>query len=169
MSSRRRAMKKIAGTVALGSFAPLLSNPLKAAENTLPRELKGRINHSVCKWCYNDIPLEDFCQAAKEIGLTSVELLGPKEWPILKKYGLTCAMPSGAGLGIERGFNDPSLHDELVKSYEEIIPKVAEAGYKQIICFSGNRNGLDDRKGIENCAAGLKRIMPTAEKHNVIM
>src|SRR5690606_14295106 len=87
----------------------------------------------------------------------------------LKKYGLTCAMPQGAGLGIERGFNDPSLHDELVKSYEAVIPKVAEAGFNQIICFSGNRRGLDDKKGIENCAKGLKRLMPIAEKYNVTM
>jgi hydroxypyruvate isomerase len=140
-----------------------------AAENILPQGLKGKVNHSVCRWCYNGIELEDLCKAAKEIGLTSVELVGPEEWPMLKKYGLTSAMPWGAGMGIEKGFNNPEYHDELVKSYTEMIPKVAEAGYKQIICFSGNRNGLDDQKGIENCAIGLKRLMPIAEKHDVIM
>ena len=169
LNSRRRSLKKMVGTMVLGTFAPYLSQRLYAAEKVLPLELKGRINHSVCQWCYNGIPLEDLCEAAKKIGLTSIELLGPKEWPILKKHGLTCAMPNGAGLGIERGFNDPSLHDQLVQSYEDVIPKVAEAGYKQIICFSGNRNGLDDKKGIENCALGLKRLMPIAEKHDVIM
>lgn len=169
LNSRRGSLKKIAGTMVLGTFAPLLYRRLYAVESDLPFELKGRINHSVCRWCYNDIPLEDLCEAANKMGLTSIELLGPKEWPILKKHGLTCAMPNGAGLGIERGFNDPSLHDELVQSYEEVIPRVAEAGYKQIICFSGNRNGLDDKKGIENCALGLKRLMPIAEKHDVIM
>lgn len=168
-SSRRQSLKKIAGTMALGAVTPFLHQRLYAAEQSLPQELKGRINHSVCKWCYNDISLEDLCKSAKDIGLTSIELLGPAEWPTLKKYGLTCAMPQGAGLGIERGFNDPSLHDELVKSYEAVIPKVAEAGYSQIICFSGNRKGLDDKKGIENCAMGLRRIMPTAEKYNVTM
>ena len=88
---------------------------------------------------------------------------------MLKKYGLTCALPWGAGMGIEKGFNNPEYHDELVKSYEEVIPKVAAAGYKQIICFSGNRNGLDDQKGLENCVVGLKRLMPTAEKYKVKM
>ncbi len=169
LNSRRSTLKKIAGTAFLGTVAPFLSTRLYAAEMTLPEKLKGRINHSVCKWCYDSIPLEELCKASEEIGLTSIELLGPTDWPTLKRHGLTCAMPSGAGLGIERGFNDPSLHDELVKSYEEIIPQVAEAGYKQIICFSGNRRGLDDQKGIENCAAGLKRLMPIAEKHKVIM
>lgn len=168
-SSRRQSLKKIAGTLALGALAPGLHQRLYAAEAALPQDMKGRVNHSVCKWCYNDVPLEDLCKAAKDIGLSSIELLGPDDWPTLKKYGLTCAMPQGAGLGIERGFNDPSLHDELVKSYEAVIPKVAEAGYSQIICFSGNRRGLDDKKGVENCAIGLKRIMPIAEKYNVTM
>src|SRR5690554_1227710 len=168
-TSRRSAIKKIAGTMALGTTASFLSGQVSAAENALPQELKGRINHSVCQWCYRGIPLEDLCVAAKRIGLSSIELLGPRDWPTLKKHGLTCAMPNGAGMGIERGFNNPELHDELVKSYSEVIPLVAEAGYQQIICFSGNRNGLDDKKGIENCAAGLKRIMPIAEKYDITM
>jgi hydroxypyruvate isomerase len=165
-NSRRSALKKmIAGSGAVAGLS--LSHRIEAAEMALSADLKGRVNHSVCRWCYSSIPLEELCQAAKKIGLTSVELTGPDEWPILKKYGLTSAMPMGAGKGIEKGFNDPQYHDELVESYEAIIPKVANAGLNQIICFSGNRNGLDDEKGIENCAIGLKRLMPTAEKHKV--
>jgi hypothetical protein len=49
---------------------------------------------SACKWCYKDIPLEDFCLAAKEIGLESVELLDPKDFSTVKKHGLHCAMVS---------------------------------------------------------------------------
>ena len=166
MTSRRNALKKIA--VTSGVVAGIsVSQRIEAAEGALSNSLKGRVNHSVCRWCYNDVPLEDLCQAAKKIGLVSIELTGPDEWPVLKKYGLTSAMPNGAGLGIEKGFNDPKYHDELVASYEAIIPKVANAGLNQIICFSGNRNGLDDEKGIENCAIGLKRLMPLAEKHQV--
>ncbi len=76
-------------------------------------------------------------------------------------------MPWGAGNGIEEGFNDPSLHDELLASYEEVIPLAAEAGLDKIICFSGNRNGMDDDTGLENCAVGLQRLMSTAEEHDV--
>lgn len=142
---------------------------IQAAEAILDDSLKGKINHSVCRWCYNSISLEDLCKAAKEIGIKSIELVGPEEWPTLKKYGLTSALPWGAGKGITEGFNDLKYHDELVASYEEIIPKVAEAGFSQIICFSGNRRGLDDAQGIKNCAIGLKRLMPIAEKYNVTM
>jgi hydroxypyruvate isomerase len=168
-SSRRKALKQIA--TASGIAAGLsLSHRIEAAENALTQQkMNGKINHSVCRWCYNSVPFEELCAAAKRIGLASIELVGPEEWPILKKHGLTAALPWGAGKGITEGFNNPKLHDELVASYEAMIPKVAQAGYKQIICFSGNRNGLDDEKGIENCAVGLKRLMSVAEKHKVTM
>ncbi len=131
--------------------------------------LVNPIRHSVCKWCYNKIPLEDFCEAVKTIGITSVELMGPKEWPILKKHGLDCALPHGAGKGIEKGFNDPVYHDELVASYEAVIPQVAAAGLSTLICFSGNRNGKGEEEGLENCIKGLKRLIPVAEKHKVTL
>ena len=133
--------------------------------------LKGNVNHSVCRWCYDKIPLEELCRAGKEMGIESVELQGPEDWPIIQKYGLTCAMANGAGFGIERGWNRPELHEELIKSYSEVIPKAANAGLNNIICFSGNRKGLPDEQGIVNCAEGLKKLMPIAEKHkvNVVM
>ncbi len=159
----------MASGAALASVGMSLSTRLDAADIEAGDSLKGKINHSVCRWCYQDIPLEDLCKAAKQMGLHSIELVGPDDWPLLKKYGLTSAMPWGAGKGITEGFNNPNLHDELVKSYEEIIPKVAAAGLNQIICFSGNRNGLSDEKGIENSAIGLKRLMKTAEKYKVTM
>src|SRR5687767_2111524 len=122
--SRRSALKKMvaaSGTVAAMS----MSYRIEAAEAALSQNLKGKVNHSVCRWCYNSIPLEDLCKAAKNIGLASVELVGPEEWPVLKKYGLTAALPWGAGKGITDGFNNPQLHDELVASYEDVIPKAA--------------------------------------------
>jgi len=167
--SRRNALKKLVGTSALAVVGSSLSHRVSAAEAVLSKDLQGKVNHSVCRWCYSSIPLEDLAKAAAGIGLSSIELVGPDEWPTLKKYGLTSALPWGAGKGITEGFNNPALHNELVKSYEEVIPKVAAAGFKQIICFSGNRNGLDDEKGIENCAVGLKRLMPIAEKYKVTM
>jgi hydroxypyruvate isomerase len=131
--------------------------------------LKGKINHSVCKWCYPSIPLDTFAQSCNSIGITSIELLGPDEWPVLKKYGLTCALPNGAGLGIEKGFNDLALHDELVKSYEDLFPKLQAAGYNTVICFSGNRRGMSDYDGMRNAAVGLRRLMASAEKYNITM
>ncbi len=146
-----------------------LADALAASQNALPSGLKGRVKHSVSRWCFGSIPLEKLCEEARKMGITSIELQGPDEWPVIQKHGLTCAMPQGAGMGIERGFNDPKLHDELVSSYEAIFPKLKAAGLDKIICFSGNRKGLSDEQGIENCALGLKRLMPSAEKHGVTL
>lgn len=133
--------------------------------------LAGNINHSVCRWCYRDIPLEQLCEASKAMGLKSVELLNPDEWKVPIKYGLTCAMSFGSGLGIPKGFNDPQYHQQLLKDYTELIPKAVDHGLKNIICFSGNRNGISDSIGLENCAKGLAPVMKVAEKYkiNIVM
>lgn len=171
-NSRRSVLKSIAGGAALlsaGVFVPGSLQAFETIEEQKNWKLKGRINHSVCKWCYGSIPLDEFCKAAKAMGISSVELLGPDEWPTLKKYGLTCAMPWGAGKGISEGFNDEKLHDELVASYESIFPKLAAAGYDKVICFSGNRRGISDEQGLQTSAKGLKRLMKSAEKYKVTM
>jgi len=171
--SRRSALRRTALTVALGALAGRLDRT-----DALAAQLKGRVNHSVCKWCYGKIPLAEFCQAAKGMGLQSVELLQPADFPTLKQHGLTCAMvsnptgktPQGVNVGgIPKAFNRIEHHDTLVQIYEPQIKAVAEAGMTNLICFSGNREGLDDEKGLENCAVGLKRLMPLAEKHKVTL
>jgi hydroxypyruvate isomerase len=128
--------------------------------------LKGNIRHSVCPWCYT-MPLEDLIIAAKEMGITSVELLNPDQWPLVAKHGLTCAMANATSLRLETGFNDLSLHAQLLKDYSLNIPKAAEAGLQNVICFSGNRNGLSDAQGLENCARGLEPILKVAARHNI--
>ena len=151
--SRRSVLKSISGGAAFLSASLALPSAARAAilkEEWKEFKLKGNVNHSVCKWCYPKIALEDLCKAAKEMGMQSIELQGPAEWPVIKKYGLTCAMPWGAGKGIENGWNNPALHDELLASFEDVIPKVANAGLDKIITFSGNRKGLSDEQGLEN-------------------
>jgi hydroxypyruvate isomerase len=148
--------------------APLVSSvrTAQAAEEFQP--LRGRLNQSVSRWCYGRIPLEELCAFCKKLGIKSVELLGPKDWPVVKQFGLTCAMVS-SGTPIEKGFNRRENHDWLVAHYEKMIPMVAEAGFRNLICFSGNRGGMDDEEGWRNCAEGIKRLLPLCEKHNVIL
>jgi hydroxypyruvate isomerase len=140
--------------------------------------VKGKIHHSVCKWCYPKVALEDLCQAGKEMGLTSIDLVDPMDFPTLKKHGLTSAMisfpsidgPDGQKVGsIPWGFNLPAHHDLLVQAYEPLIKASAEFGAKNVICFSGNRRGMDAETGLKNCAAGIKRLLPLAEKHGITL
>lgn len=165
--SRRSAIRTLTQTAAAVSVTASLTTRLTAAEKAAGKA-GGRINHSVCKWCYGKVSLEDLCVAGKEIGLKSIELLETKDFTTLKKHGLVCAMVSGAPGGIENGLNEAKNHDRLVEFFEKTAPVVAEFGFKNIICFSGNRRALSDEQGLETCAVGLKRIMPICEKHNVV-
>jgi hydroxypyruvate isomerase len=164
--SRRSAMASAASLAAAS-----LSLRLDAADAA--SGLKGHINHSVCKWCYGKVPLEELCVAGKAMGLQSIELLGPDDWATLKKHGLTCAITSNPvkdGLGgITKAFNRVEHHDTLVAAYEEWIPLAAKAGLKNVICFSGNRGGMDETTGLKNCATGLKRLMSLCEQHNITL
>ncbi|WP_430908971.1 hydroxypyruvate isomerase family protein [Maribacter sp. 2-571] len=154
-----------------GASVGLLTGTAQAMKTTLlsTLELKGNIQHSACYWCYGSIPLETFLQDLNGLGVKAIDLTGPKEWPLLKKYDIHAAMCWGAGMGIEKGWNDTKLHEELVADYLQLIPKVAAAGYTNLICFSGNRNGMDDDEGLQNCVKGLKQLLPTAEKHGVVL
>ncbi|MDB4751925.1 TIM barrel protein, partial [Flavobacteriaceae bacterium] len=87
----------------------------------------------------------------------------------LKKYNLISTMCEGAEISLTEGFNNPKYHDILVENYTKHIKLVAEAGYTNLICFSGNRAGIDDETGLQNCVDGLKKILPLAEQHGVII
>ncbi len=165
--SRRSAISKIAGSAVATAAAASLTERLGAADAAAGSDLKGRVNHSVCKWCYPNVPLDTLCQAGKEMGLHSIELLEVTDFPTLKQHDLICAMVSGVPGGITSGLNRVENHDKIAEFFERTIPIVADAGYPNIICFSGNRKGMSEEEGLKNCAAGLKRVVGLAEKHNV--
>ncbi|MBL7866358.1 MAG: hydroxypyruvate isomerase, partial [Cyclobacteriaceae bacterium] len=141
--------------------------PSSASAMETPAPLKKNINHSVCQWCYDDIPLEKLCEAAKEIGISSIDLLRSDQWAVAARYGLTCAMAYASPIGLTRGFNDPDLHFTLLKDYAENIPKAADAGLKNVICFSGNARGLTAAQGLENCARGLEPVLKIASANGI--
>lgn len=174
--SRRSALGHIATGAAAVSLVSEIPGQLAAAEEQRTK-LKGNIRHSVSAWCYGSLfnpgrnrpakmTFEDFCRECYRMGIESVELLGPDQWPTLKKVGLICAMCNGPD-SITYGWNRVEHHDDLLAKFEKAIPEVASYGYPNIITFSGNRKGMSDEEGIENCVKGLKRLMPIAEKHKV--
>ncbi len=165
--TRRHALRHLAAGAVAASITGDLSRRIGAAEAV--GGLKGRIRHSVCRWCYGKVALDDLCKASRDMGITSIDLLGLDEIPIAKKYDLTCAMVSGIPGGIGRGLNRVENHDGILKWFEEAAPKVAALGCVNVICFSGNRGGLSDEKGLEVCAVGLKKLMPVAERHGLVL
>ncbi|MBI3737090.1 TIM barrel protein [Candidatus Sumerlaeota bacterium] len=159
--TRRQAIGMVAGAAVIAAGARKA-----VAQDQPPSKLKGRLKQSVCKWCYSKQSLEELSKAAAGMGLVSIDLLGEKEWPVVKQFGLTCAMANGPS-AIHNGWNKLDDHDKLVAESERLLPLVKEAGLPNMIVFSGNRRGLSDADGLVNCEKGLKRITPLAEQLGV--
>ena len=163
--TRREAVGTLGALAAGAALSPRIAGA-ESAERTPAASL--RLKHSVSRWCYGKMPLDDLCEAAKGIGYDGIDLLDEKDYEIPKKHGLLCSMANGFGT-IPVGFNRIENHDKLVADAEKMIPIVAAAGVPNIVCFSGNRAGLSDGDGVANCITGLKRLAPTAEKHGVTL
>ncbi len=161
--SRRTLLGGMVGAAAIGAAWPL--------GNLLAAERKGRIKQSVCLWCYDgyrkaqNMDLDQFVAACAELGLLAVDLATPDQWPTLQKHGLICAMtPSHS---ITKGLNRVQNHDECLAKIRKSIDATSAAGFPNVICFSGNRAGMDDAEGLKNCVTALKQIAPEAQQKKV--
>ncbi|MEX2333541.1 MAG: TIM barrel protein [Pseudohongiella sp.] len=130
---------------------------------------RGNIKHSVAQWTYDFLSLEELCQVVNEIGFSAIDLIGPEQWQILKNHNIDCSMCNGAEISLTEGWNRPDYHGRLIQNYTSHIELMAQAGYRNLICFSGNRDGMDDESGLQHCADGLKHIMALAERHNIVV
>lgn len=129
----------------------------------------SRINHSVCRWTFGHLSIEELCKAAADLGITGIDLVGEADWPLLQKYHLASTMCNGAEPNITDGFCDPRFHNILQKNYSTMISKVAAAGHKNLICFSGNRRGIDEKTGMDHCEKALTPLIIQAEREGVIL
>ncbi len=189
--ARRSMLKQLAvGSVALGVAGPsmLLSgcaasgsnagtagtstvaaNAATAEQDSASSALKGRVRHSVASWTYSHLSIEELCQLVKSLGFSAIDLVGPKDWPTLKKYGIDCSMCNGAEINLVDGWCNPQFHSELIKRYRAHIDLVADAGYTNLICFSGNARGMDRETALSHAVTGLTQILPQAEQRGVVL
>lgn len=137
-----------------------LATQLRAAPGSA-----GRLKQSAARWCYAKIPLDDLCRQAAEMGLSGIDLVDQEDWPTLKKYGLVPAMIPGTK-HMPTGWNRRENHDRLEKEVGDLI-QVAAAKAPNVITMSGNRAGLSDEEGKQNCIAGLRKISKRAEDNGV--
>src|SRR5262245_6494896 len=107
--TRRQALAAFGSALAASAAAPL-TGAAPAAKVVQ----KGRLKQSVSRWCYNKIPLPEFCKAGADMGLTAIDLLEEKDWPVVADHGLVCSMGYGGGGTIPDGLNDPANHDAIV-------------------------------------------------------
>jgi hydroxypyruvate isomerase len=170
MSTRRTVLKNlVAGSIALPA-SKIFAGEMNLSDKNRPLMLKGNINHSVSRWTFGYLTLDQLCAAVKDIGFSAIDLVKPEDWPTLQRNGIYSSMCYTSGKNdLYNGLNDPANHEELIKEYLETIPVMAKAGYKNLICFTGARRGMDDETGMTNCKTALEKILPAAEKNGVTM
>ena len=127
----------------------------------------GRLKQSVSRWCYDKIPMPEFCRAVADMGLTAIDLLQEPDWEVVRQYGLVCAMAYAGGGSIKDGLNVKANHDAIVRNFERLIPKAASLKMPNVITFFGNRMGISDEEATANCIAGLNRVKQIAEDNGV--
>jgi hydroxypyruvate isomerase len=168
--TRREAL--VAGVAAMSAGARVLAQSGGTAPATpvAPQAravTNGRLKQSVSRWCYQSIPLPDFCKACGELGLTAIDLLEEPDWAVVRDHGLICSMGYAGGGSIANGLNVKANHDLIVKNFEEKIPKAAAMEVPNVITFFGNRRGMSDSEAIANCVDGLNRVKAIGEASNV--
>jgi hydroxypyruvate isomerase len=94
--------RKFLGTTAAASVGLLATSTLHAKEQkiTATTKLKHNINHSACYWCYNSIALEGFLKNLNKLDIKAIDLVGPEDWPLLKKYNIYASMCWGAEISL---------------------------------------------------------------------
>jgi len=145
------------------------SSPSAGLAQASPVQRKGRIIQGVTRGVFaRGAALDDSCREAARLGIKGFDLIGPADWPTLRKYGLVPSMyPGGPGGTIPVALNRVENHDRLEKLMRAAIDEAAANGVPNIICFSGNRNGMSDAEGADNCVTWLTKIKAQAEDKQV--
>lgn len=175
--TRRSLLKTAAGTLA-GSA--LLAGTGAAKEPPTGNARKGRINQSIVQWCFSKFwKTDEMAKIAVKLGCKSIELSPPKDWPILKKHGLTCAIASidmAPDPPFIKGFNNPKYWDKVIAETKKSIDAAADFGCPNVIAFNGfkYRDATDPKsgeisreEGAANCVKGFKKVIGYAEKKGV--
>lgn len=161
---RRDVLRMAAGTGAMMALGARVSGRQRVERVAN----KGRIMQSIAYWCVEKYwSVEETCRIAKELGCRSVELVEPKDWPILKKYGLVCAIHSSHGF--DQGMNNPAYQEMCLAKLRDSIDACAEHGFPNVITFTGFREDIPDDVGLRNCVAGYKKVIGHAESKGVTL
>jgi hydroxypyruvate isomerase len=172
-STRRGMLKHTAGAAVLGMTAlggKLPAQDYKRAERAVKN---GRIKQSIVYWCFEQYwDMEQAAKVATQLGCESIELMAPKHFPVLKEHGLKCAIGTvdmSPDPPFVKGFNNPKYREKVLQATREAIDVCADFGTKNVICFTGMREGIPDDVGAQNCVDGFKQIVGHAEKKGITL
>ena len=166
-SITRRELLTIAAGVA-GASSMLAGLPPAAGAQVEKVVKKGRIKQSICRGCLGKLRLsrDEEAAIAAKMGLMGLDLVSRGDWDAVKKHGLVATMVPGAG-SIKKGLNDKSLHPKFLEDFKNNIKAAAEYKWPNVICLAGDRKGISDEEGMDNCYTILKEAVKIAEDSGV--
>jgi len=128
------------------------------------------ISQSVAWWCFVPEKLSpgQFVSAVADAGYTGIELVPAEYWSLVIDHGLALSAIAGHQ-PLTIGLNRRDLHDRLEDEITANIENAERLKIPNLICFSGNRNGLDDQAGAEITAEGFARVARAAENAGVTL
>ena len=133
-----------------------------------PVQRKGKLKQSVTGGVFGrGMSLDDRVRHAARLGAKGFDLIAPKDWPTLKKYGLIPTMVPGGGGTIPDALNRKENHDRIEKLMRALLDECAAYGAPNLITFSGNRRGMSDAEGMDNCVLFLNKVKAQAEDKGV--
>src|SRR6478752_524754 len=150
----------------LATFAAAGVAAATQAQTPPPAPHTGRVKQALMRVNFGrdtTRSFDDMCREAARLGAHGFDLVGPQDWPTLKKHGLVCTMAPAMGVTIRDGLIRPALHDAIEKSLHDEIDLCAANGWPNIITVGGERRGIGYEEGQEQCAALLNRVKARAE------
>ncbi len=131
---------------------------------------KSKLKQSVCSSVFGrGTAFEVMCWEAARMGFKGFDLRGVQDFPMLKKYGLLPTMVPGGGGTIPEGPIRKENHAAIEKNCHEIIDACAAAGAPNAIVLSGERKGMSDSEGLDNCVAFFNKVKAHAEDKGVTL
>jgi len=162
----------LAGMAAV-PFAPALNpSSASASQGSAPARARVPIKQSVMASVWGNgstLSFEERCKILAKIGFKAVDLPTPEQVPILKQYGLTPALMTGAGTSFQDGLIRKELHGKFEEAFHAGIDTCAKVGCPNLIAMPGERRGMPREEAADNAAAILTRVKGYAEQKGVTL
>jgi hydroxypyruvate isomerase len=159
----------LSSRVASAAQAPAAQPPAAPAPAVARTRRKLRQGVMSSVWNGSKLSFEERCQTLARIGYRSIDLPSEQQVPILKKYGLSPAVMTGAGTSFQNGTIRKELHDSFEKGTREGIDQCARVGCPNLFVFPGNRRGMSREEAADNTVVFFNRFKSYAEEKGVTL
>jgi hydroxypyruvate isomerase len=161
--------REFLASVAAAGVAAAHPLELGAAQSSPKVQRKGRIKQALFRQVFGQTnqSFEEQCRMAADLGCAGFDLVGPMDWPTMKKYGLVPTMAGAGPVTFPDGLIHKEVHADLEPKMKAWIDQCAEGGCSKIITVGGQRKGMSYAEGADNAVAFFNRIKSYAENKRV--